>query len=279
MEQANSTPSIADSIASQIGDDTSTLPIQNTETTETNGSETSDVATTDNQTLEAEETFTVFNPNNLTPELLQVYKGWQSDYTKTRQRERAELQEYKDRLNQYEQSNNGTQTEKVQDFNNAKSNGEIDPNMSFQDYSRLLIEKAKEEIKADMSVNQQNEYLENQETEFVNLDPRFPDGPGQDKILLNHINSELSALRDQYEQEHNGNVVGFDFIAETKKLIENYDSRFQQSNKDFINKQNELIKGNALNSKKANPNARNIGTSNSGSMSLSDGISKAFETI
>jgi len=275
MEQANSTPSIADTIASQMGDDTSTLPIQNTETTDTPVSETNDVATVDNQAPEAEESFTVFNPNNLTPELLQVYKEWQSDYTKTRQKEKAELQEYKDKLAQYEQSQ-GTHQEKVQDFNTAKSNGDIDPNMSFQEYSRLLIDKAKEEIKADMSVEQQNEYLENQETEFINLDPRFPDGPAQDKILLNHINSELDALRHQYEAEHNDNVVGFDFIGETKKLIADYDKRFQQSNKDFISKQNELIKGNALNSKKANPNAKSTNSSRMGNMSLSEGINKAF---
>lgn len=278
MEHANSTPSIADSIASQIDDDNSTLPIENTETTETPDSETSDVATTDNQTPEVEENFTVFNPNNLTPEMLTVYKKWQADYTQKRQSEKAEYNSLKEKLAQYEQSQ-GTHQEKVQDFNIAKNNGEIDPNMSFQDYSRLLIDKAKEELKADMSIEQQNEYLGNQETEFQNLDPRFPDGPAQDKILLNHINSELSALRDLYEQDHNGNIVGFDFIGETKKLIADYDNRFQQSNKDFINKQNNLIKGNSLNSKKANPNARNINTSTNGNMSLSEGISKAFENI
>lgn len=273
MEQANSTPTISDVISSAMDD--STLPIQNDEPTEDSVTETTDVATDDNPVVEEEEKFTTFNPNNLTPELLEVYKKWQHDYTQTRQREKSELQEYKDKIAQYEQSINGTQAEKIDDFNTAKATGEIDPNMSFADYSRMLIDQAKEEFKNEFKVDQENEYIGNQEKEFITLDPRFQEGPALDKILLNHVASELSALRDNYENE-NGTIIGFDFVGEAKNLIAEYDGRTEQLNKSFVQKQNELVKGKTNISNLKNPNAKNISGTANGNMSFSDAFDDAF---
>jgi hypothetical protein len=274
MEQANSTPTISDVISSAMDDSSSTLPIQNDKPTDTPVAETNDVATVDTPAVE-EEKFTTFNPNNLTPELLDVYKKWQHDYTQTRQREKSELQTYKDKVAQYEQANNGTQAEKIDDFNTAKATGEIDPNMSFADYSRKLIDQAKEEFKNEFKTDQENEYIGNQEREFLTLDPRFQEGPALDKILLNHVASELSALRDNYEKE-NGTIIGFDFIGESKNLIGEYDGRINQSNKSFIQKQNELVKGKTNISNLKNPNAKNISGTSNGNMSFSDAFDDAF---
>lgn len=277
MQQANSTASIAEFIGSEMDKDDSSLQTQNEETPpETDVAKTTEVAPTEPVVTPEEESFTPFNPNDLTPEMLKVYKGWQADYTKTRQREKAELQEYKDKLTKFEQSPSGTQTEKVNDFNNAKANGEIDPNMSFQDYSRLLIDKAKEEFKSEFKTDQENEYLGNQEKEFLNIDPRFQEGPGLDKVLLNHVASELSILRNTYEEE-NGTIIGFDFIGQAKELIAGYDSRISESNQAFIKKQNELAKAKTLQSQKVNPNSRNTTGTPNGTMSIRDAIGKSFE--
>jgi hypothetical protein len=275
MEQANSTPSMSDVISSAMDENDSTLPIENGETTETPTTETTDVATSDNPEVVEEETFTPFNPNNLTPELLDVYKKWQHDYTQTRQRERAELQDYKDKLAQYEQARNGTQSEKVEDFNNAKAAGEINPDMSFQEYSRMLIDQAKQEFKNEIKTDQENEYIGNQEKEFLTLDPRFSEGPSLDKILLNHVASELVNLRDSYEAE-NGTIIGFDFISKAKDLIAEYDSRIEQTNKSFIQKQNELVKGKTNLSNLKNPNAKNISGTSNGNMSFGDAFDEAY---
>lgn len=281
MQQANSTASIADIVDSEMNkDDNSSLPIQNEKTTETVETKTPEVAPEVPVVTSEEESFTTFNPNDLTPELQNVYKKWQHDYTQTRQRERTEIAELKEKLTKFEQTgneNNQTHDEKVNDFNNAKASGDIDPNMSFQDYSRLLIETAKKEIRDESKVEQENDYIGKQEEEFMSLDPRFQEGPALDKVLLNHVASELVQLRESYENE-NGTIIGFDFIGEAKNLIEGYDSRISQLNKDFIVKQNEAVKNKTIQSSRSNPNSRNnTGTPNA-SMSFNDAIDKAFES-
>ena len=224
-----------------------------------------------------EESFSTFNPNELTPEMQAVYKRWQGDYTRTRQAEKAHIKELEEKLSKFEKQPQGTsQTEINNSYETGIQNGQIDPKMSLADYTKLVKEQTKSEIREEIKTEQENTYIESQEREFFNLDTRFSEGPGQDKILLNYVAGELGAMRDKYESEH-GNVLGFDFIGNAKQLISEYDGRITQANKAFVAKQSEQAKANATKSSKAMPKTSNSAGSPSGKATLEEAFNVAWD--
>jgi hypothetical protein len=220
-----------------------------------------------------EENFTAFNPNNLTPEMQTVYKRWQADYTQKRQAEKAELKTLQEKVKQFEQPGNQPQTEISNSYQRDRANGSIDPGMTLEEYGKRL----KQDIMSEIQTGTENTYIESQEKQFFEVDPRFQEGPARDPVLLNYVLAEVGTMRDQYEAE-NGNVLGFDFVGQAKKLVETYDKRIEETNKAFVAKQSELAKSNASRSAKNTPNTTNHSGKSSGKKSIDDAFEAALES-
>lgn len=267
------TPSVEDIVSAEI-DKTETAPLEVKESKET--PEETVKPEVQEAEQQPEENFTTFNPNDLTPEMQAVYKRWQGDYTRTRQTEKAHIKELEEKLAQFEKQAMPSQTEIDNSYQAGIQNGQIDPKMTLADYTQMVKEQTKNEIKAEIKTDQENSYIETQEREFFNLDPRFSEGPGQDKVLLNYVAGELGAMRDAYEAEHDGNVLGFDFVGNAKELIAKYDERVIQSNKAFVAKQSEQAKANASQSAKAMPRTSNSSGKPSGKVSFDDAFDTAW---
>lgn len=222
----------------------------------------------------AEETFSTFNPNNLTPEMSQVYKRWQADYTQKRQAEKAELKTLQEKLATFEQQANATpQNEINASYERDRANGTINPAMSLEEYGNRL----KADIKAELQADTENSYIDTQEKQFFEVDSRFQEGPGQDPVLLNYVLAEVGKMRDQYETEH-GNVLGFDFVGQAKKLVESYDKRIEETNKAFLARQSELAKSNAIKTAKTSPNTTSHSGKASGKVTVDDAFEAAIQT-
>lgn len=221
----------------------------------------------------AEETFSTFNPNNLTPEMSQVYKRWQADYTQKRQTEKAELKTLQEKLTTFEQQGNQPQNEINASFERDRANGTISPTTTLEEYGNRL----KADIKAELQADTENAYIDTQEKQFFEFDPRFQEGPAQDKVLLKYVLAEVGEMRDQYETEH-GNVLGFDFVGQAKKLVESYDKRIEETNKAFLARQSELAKSNAIKTAKTSPNTTSHSGKSSGKVTVDDAFDAAVQT-
>lgn len=260
------TPDISQTIGEAFDSQSEPLQIESTETPpETAPPEVQKVE------QQPEESFTTIDPTKLPPEMLAEYKRWQGDYTKKRQTEKAELKTLQEKLATYEQGNNHS-NQITNDFNQAKQDGQIDPNMSISDYTKLI----KEDIKSEIKTDSENTYIETQEQAFYTLDPRLAESPGQDKMLLNYVAGELGSMRDQYEAEHQ-TILGFDFTGNAKKLIEQFDKRTVESNKAFVAKQSEMAKSNSAKSAQAFPKANSSSGKPSGKASFEDAASAAWD--
>jgi hypothetical protein len=217
--------------------------------------------TTKVETQTEEESFTTFDPKTAPPELLGVYKQWQKDYTQKRQAEKEYIKGLEEKLSKFEQSGNQPQ------FNNQTNQPKAN-----------IVENIISTVKKEIQIEQENSYIESNEKTFLSLDDRLdPNSPEHDEILLNYVAGKLSDMRDEYEAQHNGSVLGFDFSGNTKSLIAKYEEKISNANKAFLNQQSQNAKANAQKFSKANPTAKTSPSKPSGKMSLDEAFEKAAE--
>lgn len=253
------TPNIDQVINSAMEEDNSTLQVTNEGKAEepTNQEPT----TTKVETQTEEESFTVFDPKTAPPELLGVYKQWQKDYTQKRQTEKEYIKGLEEKLSKFEQVGNQPQ---INTPNNQPQKNVVDN----------IISTVKKEIQTE----QENSYIESNEKNFFNLDSRLdPNSPDHDEILLNYVGGKLSDMRDEYEAQHNGSTLGFDFSGNTKSLIAKYEEKLASANKAFLNQQSQNAKNNSQKFAKTNPTAKTSPSKPSGKMNLDEAFDKAVE--
>lgn len=206
-----------------------------------------------------EESFTAFDPKTAPPELLGVYKQWQKDYTQKRQGEKEYIKGLEEKLSKFEQTGNQTQTI---------------PNQTNPNVVDNIIQTVEQKIQ----MNQENSYIESNEKEFFNIDSRLnPDSPDHDEFLSIVVGEKLNTMRDEYEAQHNGSVLGFDFKGSTQTLVKSFDEWVSTQNKNFISQQSQNAKANAQKFAKVNPSAKTTSSKPSGKMSLDEAFEKAID--
>lgn len=174
-------------------------------------------------------------PDELKPIMEKTRKDWQSAYTKKRQAEKAELNDLRKQLETLQAQQGQLQQ----------------PSQQTPLTQEQIIEAKIQEVN-------ENAYISSQEQAFVNLDPRFNDeAPEYDRRLYVSVQDALVQAREQWEKEH-GTVLGFDFIAEAKKNIQEWDNYLQSKNKAYIATQDQMIKAQADKSKKINAGNSNV---------------------
>lgn len=179
-------------------------------------------------------------------ELEQIYKDWNSNYTKTRQREREELREYQNRLAQLEQyvqlvQSEGTEVQNpgLQDKRDYVQEqfdlGNMDLNQ-YTEYMRQIIkedarsatqEVLQEQYQQDLA--QQDEmYQTSALQEFVGVDERLnQDNPNFNPLMFRTLAQDMGALLDQHIEQH-GSSIGFNSRDIASQLVNQYDSYINQ---------------------------------------------------
>lgn len=249
------TPNLDQVINSAMEEDNSTLQVTpEVKPVEPTNQEPS---TTKEETKIEEESFTPFDPKTAPPELLGVYKQWQKDYTQKRQGEKEYIKGLEEKLAKFEQTGNQTQTA---------------PNQTN------VVDNIIQTVEQKIQLNQENSYIESNEKEYFNIDSRLnPNSPDHDEFLSIIVGDKLNTMRDEYEAQHNGSVLGFDFKGNTQTLIKSFDEWVSTQNKNFISQQSQNAKANAQKFAKVNPSAKTTSSKPSGKMSLDEAFEKAID--
>lgn len=201
-----------------------------------------------------------------TPEELErIYDEWQKKYTQTRQREAAELKEYRQkaqemesRLKQLESAGNQIESPQLQDEKDAVQQQFDLGNLSVQEYTQkmreLLREDAREVARSEFEnlrkQDKEETYQQSALEYFNTADNRFNENsPTFDQKMRNVVASQMADLLDEHMKKH-GTSLGFDYKGETDKLIREYDqeidtlvkSRVQQTTAQAKEKAQKLTK-------------------------------------
>jgi len=194
-------------------------------------------------------------------EMEEIYKNWQSSYTKKRQAERKELEDMRARLESLEKA---PKEEKADD----KPLSELTP----EEYAIKVAEMAKTEV----NTARNNAYIEAQEKSFFELDPRLSeDSPTYDKDLTDLVMMRLSNAREAHDAEGLP-ITQFDFLGKAKEYIEAFDSRIKNSNQAFLKRQSEIARTRSNDFAKESPKTSGA-KSKPKVMDLDDAIESAFE--
>ena len=162
-------------------------------------------------------------------ELEEIYKNWQRAYTKKRQAEKAELEEYRKRLEELEKQQTGKFKQ-----------------LTEEEFSRLSPEEQvqyiRQQVEQEKQIEQENAYIEAQEKTFYSLDPRLnEDSPDYDPVFANFVNSRLSEERDKFEAVGKS-IIEFDFIGKAKDIIKDFENYLQSRTQKYLQKQKKIAR-------------------------------------
>ena len=162
-------------------------------------------------------------------ELEQIYKNWQSSYTKKRQAEKQELEELRQQLQELK----------------SKVEPEFQP-LTPQQIAQLppeqQVEYLRREAQQEAEIASQNSYIEAQEDAFYKSDPRLDENnPEFDPDLHDLVIMRLANARDEWEAQGKP-ITEFDFLGKAKEYIKAFDNRISSSNKKYIQQQSKIAR-------------------------------------
>jgi hypothetical protein len=220
-----------------------------------------------------EDSYTRIDPKSLPPELQAMHRSLLSDYTKKTQAIAKQRKEFEEKMKAQIQPET-PQTPQVQD-----KALQIDPNMSIDDYTKYMLSQVEEKIalqKRQAIEEQEQKFLDNAVTEFEGTDERLnPESPAYDKYMRSVVGGELDDALKAYAKE-NGSVIGFDYQAQTKELIEQYENYTEKRAKELATQRTQE----AFNGVKKTAPMGVVGSKApskpAGIMSLDDAVDNAF---
>jgi hypothetical protein len=173
----------------------------------------------------------------LTPQqLLEVKKNWEAAYTKKRQAERKEIEDYKAKVAELQQVKPQPQAQDQgqvkQLADEAQRQVELG-NMSvpqYTDYIKTLMADearrvAREEYQTLQKEAEEKALSTKAVDDFTNADPRLNEhNPNYDEKLRTEVQRELADLLDQHLADHDGSYQGFDAAAITKQIVQRRDA-------------------------------------------------------
>lgn len=254
--------------------DDSTLKEEPTKEEETPAEETKEAkpATPENLEAKSETELERIDPEKLPPELKSVYKDLMKGFTQGRQKdsERAKAAEEKarlleERLAKIESGINPSQTPQTPQFKTVEE---------YYDY--LATTKVEEKLREEKI----NSYREQALNDYEAADERLrrpsegKENPAYDEFMDVSISGKLDELLAEHVAK-NGSELGFDHKSETKKLIEQWEDWMQGRIKSYIDKQNQLVKTKAGESRAHNPKTSPGKSEPSKPMSLAEALEAA----
>lgn len=204
-----------------------------------------------------QDSFTKLDPNSLPDEVKPFYKSLVSDYTKKRQ---AESQVIKDLRAELE----ALKTSQPNPVSESQS-GEVDPIEQFKEVATKVFTEQQEAI-----------WDKTAQTEYPNLDDRLNENsPMYDEYMDTFTREKLTNALDEYI-EANGTKIGFDYKSQVREIAAKWDEYLINSNKAYIQRQNEIVKQNSDKAKRLTPTTNNAPTKPTGNLGIEDAILSAF---
>lgn len=193
-----------------------------------------------------------------TPEELEsIYQDWNKKYTEKRQKETAEVKEWKAKVSEMEQRLSQVEAagQKIQTPELENKRDEVQKqfdlgNMTVPEYTAYMKELLREEARNIAREEYQNlstaskdeETQEGAMNDFVSSDDRLnQNAPTFDRFMFKALASEMADLLDEHIKQ-TGSARGFDSKSYTQKLIQEYDGRYNQEVKNRIKNNNEVVK-------------------------------------
>lgn len=205
---------------------------------------------------EPQETFTHIDPKTLSPELQQVYKSLQADYTRKRQLETQKIRDLETKLASQGQQP-ATQTQVPAAPDSADFLGQLGiteeqlAKMSLPEYTAKVLEAAKQGVQIE--TEQKNvEAFESQATvDFLSMDARLnPEVTGSfEPRMASWVAGEMDKAYQQHIED-TGSPIGFDHKTTASKLINDWDTwietqlktKIEQTTKAAQNKANKHLR-------------------------------------
>jgi hypothetical protein len=202
------------------------------------------------KTEESDDSFTKVDLNALTDNEKKIYKQFQADYTRKRQKESAEVKKL----------------EKLVEELKGKPQVSQNPELSVEDRVKQAVRSEQDEL-----------WDKQAQADYPSLDPRAnEDDPiTYDEFFDATLRKELTEQLDAHVEEH-GTKVGFDYRKVTKEFTEKWDKYIEGLNKAYVKKQTQLAKENADKLKKQAPVVNHSDGVKTEKMNLTDAIEEAF---
>lgn len=217
---------------------------------------TSDEGTNNN--LSVEDNFTKVSYDELPDELKPLHKSLQADYTRKRQMERQQVKDLEAKLADLESKlNNSDQT----------TDSEV-----MEDEYISEEERIRNYIKAEREA----EWERQAQTDIVNLDNRLNDNhPDSDKFF-NILARDILEERLVEHEAKEGTKLGFDYKSILNEVSNEWQQYIDSHIKNYIARQNEIMKKNVDQTKKLNPQTKSASVERSGRMSFMEAVNDAF---
>lgn len=215
------------------------------------------------------ETLENIDPDNLPDELKPLYKNLMKGFTQGRQRDaearreaEKQMEKMQDQLNQLLSSKQEPeQTEETPRFNTP------------QEYYEWNAKRIAEQTVKEERINA---FRDQAVKDYLSFDDRLNrNGESYDVMMDAAVGAKLDEALAKHVQD-TGSELGFDYKAQLKSLVKEYDDYVDTRVKNYIEKQNQTLKKNANESKKRVPKVSKAKSVPS-KMSLQDAIRKAAE--
>lgn len=231
-----------------------------------------------------QETFTHIDPKTLSPELQQVYKSLQADYTRKRQAETAKIRDMEAKL-----ANQGQQAETQQQVPTQPGNEDFLAqlglteeqlaNMSLPEYTALVLEAAKRGVQIETEQKTVATFEDQAVVDFLSVDARLnPEVTASfEPRMATWVGSEMDKAYEKHINE-TGSPIGFDYRTKATELIAQWDSWFEEQLKTKLAKTTETAKHNAkAHQRSAPPGTSSARTTQTSAPSLDDAIDAAID--
>lgn len=231
---------------------------------------------------EEQETFTHIDPKTLSPELQQVYKSLQADYTRKRQAERQQVREMEAKLAQQTQPQAQPQVPNQpgsQDFLGQLGLTEAQlAKMTLPEYTAYVLEAAKQGVKLETEQKTVESFEQQAVTEFLSTDPRLnPEIESAfEPRMATWVGSEMDKLYQKHIEE-TGSPLGFDYRANAQQLVGQWDAWIESQLKEKVAKTTANAKNNAQKHARSAPPGSQPRSTVSTAPSLDDAIEAAFD--
>lgn len=215
---------------------------------------TEEVTTEDEAKVEEKTPLDQFDPEKLPAELKPLYKNLMKGFTQGRQKDREELTQLRQELEQLRTSN----TPPVENRN-----------LSPEEY----IAKVAQDTVTNTRIA---DYKATALADYNNADPRLTiDGEQYDQVVDMYVSTELNRELEKYVQE-NGSELGFNHKELTKQYLDKWDQKVQAEVEKYIANQKKLAKKAEVSSGKFNPKSSSASVKPSGNMTLEQAMQAAL---
>jgi len=199
-----------------------------------------------------------FDPEKLPAELKPLYKNLMKGFTQGRQKDREELTQLRQELEQ---------------LRSSKVEPEVPANLSPEEYIRKVAEDTVTQTRV-------NDYKSTALADYNNADPRLTminGEPGEqyDEVVDMYVSTELNRELEKYVKE-NGSELGFNHKELTKQYLDKWDQKVKAEVEKYMANQKKVAKKAELSSGRFNPKSSSASVKPSGNMTLEQAMQAAL---